>query len=75
MFYRGLTCAAAEEPLLDGTNPIPDSYFTASTENPNWEAHLARMSNTVNCWSPTDAELAAIPPTCYLQVGVFCHKI
>ena len=68
MFYRGLTCAAAEEPLLDGTSPIPNTYFTASTQNPEWEAYRARMSNAVNCWSPTNVELAANPPTCYLQV-------
>jgi len=62
---------AVEEPLLDGTNPVPDTYFTASTEDVGFEAYKARMSAD-SCWGPTYDEMIADPPTCYLQVGQVC---
>jgi len=66
-YYPGLTCTV-EEPLLDGANPVPDSYFTASSEDPGWEAPLARMSTALYAWSITADERDANPPTCYIQV-------
>jgi len=69
--HRGLTCAT-EEPLLDGTNPVPDSYFTASSYDTTFteatvDAPKARMSADW-CWSPHHDEMNAQPPTYYLQV-------
>ena len=67
-FYQGLTCAAGEEPLLEGTNPVPDSHFTASSEyDASYAAPEARMSTVIG-WNPTEADMWANPPTCYLQV-------
>ena len=66
-FNRGLTCAA-EEALLNGSNPVPDSYFTATSEWPGWTAPMARLGHNLIAWSPSETEIAAIPSTCYLQV-------
>jgi len=64
----GLTCAI-EEALLDGANPVPDSYFTASsTTSATLGAPAARMSVSY-CWVAADAEINANPPTSYLQVS------
>jgi len=68
---RGSTCAV-EMALLDGVNPVPDSYFTASSEISNyggWFAYLARLGATYNSWAPTSTEKDAVPLTCFLQVG------
>jgi len=63
-------CAGGGEPILDGTNPVPNTYFTASSEDGLWYAYKAGM-NEMYSWSPSIAELNANPPTCYLQVGLF----
>ena len=62
LYLIELSCAA-EAPLLDGVNPVPDSYFTASSEVPGMEAIMARMSDT-SWWYP---EFDTEP--LYLQVG------
>jgi len=55
---------------LDGTNPVPDSYFTASSEyGASWAAPLARLDGGLAFWSPTGAEMMANPLTCFLQVN------
>jgi len=61
-----LTCAT-EEPLLEGTNPVPDSYFTASSEySASFLAHFARMRTGVGFpWCPTTADKSV----CFLQVS------
>jgi len=63
-------CAAGEEPLLDGANPVPDSYFTASSTygGGSWLAHYARMS-AIDAWEPAPADRDAIPPSSFLQVS------
>ena len=43
---------ASEEPLLDGANPVPDNYFTATSEHESYAAHKARMSAD-NAWVAT----------------------
>jgi len=67
-----LTCAAcaAEDPLLDGTSPVPDSYFTASGV---WDSsptgtlpHFARLS-AINIWAP-DGTSGNPTPSSFLQV-------
>ena len=64
----GLTCAV-EEALLDGANPVPDSYFTASSDfSSTLKAPAARMSVSY-CWIPLQVEIDANPPTSYLQVS------
>ena len=66
-FYPGLSCAA-EGPLLDGINPVPDSYFTATSE---WDASYAANKARVganNNWASTLADAIINPPTVYLQV-------
>jgi len=67
-FYPGLTCAA-EGPLLDGTNPVPDSYFTATSEwSGSYAAHKARVGAS-NYWASTRADATTNPLTVYLQVS------
>ena len=63
-----LTCDAPE-PLLNGANPVPDTYFTASGV---WDAsptgtlpHFARLS-AINMWAPDGT--AGNPNPSYLQV-------
>ena len=65
-YFKSLICVPTE-PLLDGTNPVPDSYFTASSEDPDYEAPKARMS-AINAWDPTAEDRDALPPACFLQV-------
>jgi len=68
---EGSTCDADGEALLDGTNPVPDSYFTASTSVHSFQAaHKARLST--NCpylWLTSIGELSATPPKFYLQAS------
>jgi len=65
----GVTCDAPE-PLLNGANPVPDIYFTASSEHSDpYLAHNARMDGVNKWWAPTPAELAATPTTMYLQAS------
>jgi len=81
LFCSGLTCAA-EEALLDGTNPVPDIYFTATSEwSGSYAAHNARVGAS-NYWASTYADAVINPPTVYLQVSkvyiiylllCFCH--
>ena len=67
-FYRGPTCAS-EEALLDGTNPVPDSYFNASSEwSVDYAAHKARLGADSH-WAPTDVDKDAELITLYLQVS------
>jgi len=61
-------CAADGEPLLNGANPVPDSYFTASSNGATYDPHLAGLPRT-KYWAPMTAEKDAVPPTFYLQVG------
>ena len=64
---------SAGDPLLDGVSPVPDSYFTASSEyDINHKAYFARLSDGGPGWLASDAEVNANPPTFYLQV---CHVI
>jgi len=63
-----LTCLAGGEPLLNGANPVPDSYFTASSNGDVYLPHLAGLPHTLY-WAPRTAEKDAVPPTFYLQVG------
>jgi len=62
-FNRGLTCAADGEALLNGTIPVPDSYFTASSEYPGWGAPQARLRDdgVVTGWGPSTEEVDANP--------------
>jgi len=64
-----LTCAA-EEPLLDGVNPVPDSYFTATSVflDTGYPAYYARLDGTAG-WCASDAERSTTPPAMFLQVG------
>jgi len=63
---------AADEPLLDGTNPVPDDYFTASSEyNTGFPAHEARLSRP-GVWLATQAEIDAVSPAMFLQAS--SHK-
>jgi len=56
--------------LLHGASPVPDSYFTASSEwSSTYVAYKARLDGANSYWSPTSAERDAIPPTFYLQVS------
>ena len=66
LFRQGLNCST-EEALLDGTNPVPDTYFTASSEFV-YTAYMARLDGSVDYWCPTSAEMNVIPPTFFLQV-------
>ena len=72
LFYsKGFTCVT-EEPLLKGSNPIPDSYFTASSVYSNFAAYTARMDGTADYWCSTTADRDASPPTLVLQVSQIC---
>jgi len=64
---KGLTC---DEPLLDGTNPVPDSYFTASSEHHvENAAHRARLYSSAYGWVANAADRDAITPTLFLQAS------
>jgi len=62
-------CAADGEPLLNGANPVPDSYFTASSYMDPYLPHLAGFPR-LEFWTPATAEKTAVPPTFYLQVRI-----
>jgi len=63
-----LTCAT-DEALLNGVNPVPDSYFIATSENvASRAAYYARMDGDSRWWVPTSTDASAIPLTMYLQV-------
>ena len=65
-----VTCAADGEPLLNDTNLVPDSYFTATSEfDFAYAPHNARVGAS-NYWASTLADRAVNPPTVYLQVNV-----
>ena len=67
-----MTCDPDGEPLLDGVDPVPDEYFTASSEDASgFYARYARMS-AIKCWIPSYEEMNAYPKTYYLQV---CHGL
>ena len=62
-----LACTT-EDQLVSGSNPIPDTHMTASTEySASWAAYYARL-NGVNAWLPTQAERDTVPPNFYIQV-------
>jgi len=62
---------ADSEPLVDGTNPIPDDHMTASSEwDADWGAPMARMSSG-NGWSASPESVQADVPSFYIQVGVY----
>jgi len=65
----GLTCLA-EEPLLNGVNPVPNNYFTASSCYSNYLPHWARLDGSSDKWYPSEAEFNAVPPTFFLQLSV-----
>jgi len=46
--------------LLDGAIPVPDNYFTASSEyTTNHKAYVARLLDGGAGWCASDAELNA----------------
>jgi len=65
-FPLGLSCAA-EEALLDGANPVPESYFTATGYWSGRDPLFARLSATSH-WAPSSEQGYATPPSIYLQV-------
>jgi len=66
--FKDPACAV-DGPLLTGANPVPDSYFTASSEySATFAAYKARIGVTTTCWIATMAEIEAIPPSLYIQV-------
>ena len=66
---------AAIEPLLDGANPVPDSYLTASSEAlPDYAASNAGRLR-LGHWGPTEVNRNNIPPTVFLQVYQICNTI
>ena len=63
-----LTCDA-EEPLLNGVNPVPDSYFTASGElDARFSPSKARL-NAGYFWHPSEINWLVYPERMYLQVS------
>jgi len=55
---------------LNGTIPVPDSYFTASSEfSATYAAPEARLDGGPGFWSPTSDEKLAIPLTFFIQVN------
>jgi len=55
-------------PLINGSNPIPDAYMTASSEySSNWRAPNARL-NGPKGWCANDTERDTAPPNYYIQV-------
>ena len=43
-----------DEPLVSGSDPIPDAYMTASSDyDTTWVAHTARLNHALS-WSPAD---------------------
>jgi len=70
--FPGLQCAA-EEPLLNGVNPVPDSYFSASSEYDGYHAAPnARLDGNDTWWASRIDDRTAIPLTMYLQVSKVC---
>ena len=66
---KGLTCAASN-PLLDGDNLVPDSYFTDSREIDSVNAAPeARLDSGNYGWVTTEADKNKIPPTLFLQAS------
>jgi len=64
---------AASGPLVDGTNPIPDSYMTATSEwSALYVAPMARMSSG-GAWWAADAETLAPVPNFYMQVSSYYY--
>jgi len=71
LYVEGLTCAADGEPLLDGTHPVPDSYFTATSKaGRSWAARNVRMS-APNAWAPDLCTRDS--PSCFVQVSYDFH--
>ena len=70
-FNQGLSCAT-EEPLLGGTNPVQDSFFTATSQYGVYFAPKnARLSTVCQGWLASTAELDAIGgPMFYLQASL-----
>jgi len=69
IFFSGVTCPS-EEPLLNGINPVPDSYFTASSiYGASYAAYKAHLDGGGGFWVASSAEKDAIPPTFFLQVN------
>jgi len=66
--YTALTCDT-EEPLMGGSNPIPDSHMTASSVfNTQCLPNFARLHGQY-AWSASQAELDAPVPNLYIQVN------
>jgi len=73
MFHSRLapTCTS-EVPLVNGSNPIPDSYMTASSAyDDNHGPRYARLNNIVGAgaWCPTLGDAYAQQLTMHLQVS------
>jgi len=64
-----VTCAADGEPLLNDTNLVPDSYFTATSEFHSMYAPYQARVGASTYWASTLDEAAVNPPTVYLQVS------
>jgi len=59
----------AREPPLSGSNPVPDSHFTASSsDDPNWAPHKARINATLHAWCASQVEFEASPSNFFIQV-------
>jgi len=61
---------AAEEPLLNGANPVPDSYFNASSEYGGVVLAISARMNASYWWRPDPSEEIVDAPTFYLQVSL-----
>jgi len=63
------------EPLVDGTNPIPDDHMTASSDwGAGWDAPMARMSSG-NGWAASLESVQADVPSFYIQVNVYVCRM
>jgi len=63
-------CAAAGEPLLNSVNPVPDSFFAASSEqSTDWKTPLARLDGGGYGWCADWAAVEATPPTFFIQAS------
>jgi len=58
----------AEEPLVDGSIPVPNGHMTASSVNIGVAAPYARL-NYAGAWCAPFGEIDSSPPNMWIQVG------
>jgi len=74
VLFAGQAVCANAGPLISGSNPIPDTSMTASSEwSTAWGASYARFTGSA-AWCASGAEKDTVPPKYYIQVRNVNYK-